>query len=115
NAREAGAVLARARADHQDVPAAARALRVKIIEHSQALQHTEKILPKLDARMRTAQASGAMQTFNREFQQRRQQAFAEGRSYMSYSAARSRLRQALTEAAAGAPAAGIVKRVFGPQ
>jgi hypothetical protein len=105
-------VLQRARADHQDVPAAARALRIKIIEHSQAVQHTEKIVAKLDARLRTAKRNGDMGFINREFRQRRLQAQAEGRPFMPYKAAQARLRKALVGVAAGDPAP-IVTRVFG--
>jgi hypothetical protein len=110
-ARDAGCVIAKARADG-DVPRAAAALGIRCVEHAHMMQRTEEIVRRLDARLRTAQSTGALQSFNREFQRRRQAAFAQGRSYMGYSAARARLRQALTDAAAGKAAPGIIARVF---
>jgi hypothetical protein len=107
-----GPVLDRARADHGDVAAAAAALRIKLVEHSAALQRTETLVAKLDARMSTAQWAGDVGFFNREYKRRRQQAQAEGRPFMPYTAAKARLRKALVGVAAGEASPGFVRKVF---
>jgi hypothetical protein len=85
-AADIGPVLARARADHGNVPAAALALRVKAIEHSAAVQHAETLVAKLDARLASAQRAGDVSFINREYRRRRQEAFAQGRPFMPYRA-----------------------------
>jgi hypothetical protein len=110
---DVGPVLKRARADHGDVAAAAAALRIKIVPHADALQRTEQLVNRLDARVRTAQAGGDLQAFNRAYKRYRLSATAAGQPFMTYATARSRLRQALAEVAAGkAPGPGIVASVF---
>jgi len=110
---DAGAVLAKARADHGDVPAAARALGVKLAPHDYVMQNTEQIVRRLDARLASAQRSGEVSFINREYKRRRQEAFARGKPYLPYNAVQARLRQALAEVAAGRAAPGaIVARVF---
>jgi hypothetical protein len=111
-AADVGPVLARARADHQDVSAAARVLRVKILDHAQSLQRTEELVARLDARLANAQKAGSLRAFNVEYRERRMAAFRQGKDFMPYSAARSRLRKALVEAAAGKASPGFVRRVF---
>jgi hypothetical protein len=108
---DAGAVLAKARQDG-DVRRAAGVLGVKLAPHDFVMQHTEKILTKLDARMRAAQQSGSLKEFNITYRERRQAAFREGKNFMSYSAARSPLRKAMVEAAAGKAAPGFIRKVF---
>jgi hypothetical protein len=111
---DVGAVLDRARADHGDVEATAAALRVKLVEHSAALQRTETLVAKLDARVRTAQAGGDLKAFNKAYRQYRLDLTATGRAPMTYTVARSRLRQALSEAAADKASPGVIRRVFEP-
>jgi hypothetical protein len=114
NSLDVGRVLRVARADSLDVVKAAATLGVRLVEHGAALQRTEQIVAKLDARLDRAQRAGDLGFFNRTYKLRRQQAQAEGRSFMPYSAAQARLRKAIVGVAAGeAPA--IVARVFGPQ
>jgi hypothetical protein len=113
-ATDLGPVLERARADHGDVAAAAAALRVKLVEHSAALQRTEELVKRLDARMHTAQADGDLSAFNKAYRRYRLDRTAAGQPVMTYVTARSRLRQALAEVAAGKAAPGIIKRVFEP-
>jgi hypothetical protein len=114
-AADIGPVLKRARADSGDIPAAALALRVKAIEHSAAVQRAETLVARLDARMASAQKTGSFKAFNVEYRERRLAAFREGKNFIGYSAARSRLKRAVVDVAAGGSPTGIMKRVFGPQ
>jgi hypothetical protein len=111
-AADVGPVLARARADHADVPAAAVALRVKAIEHSAAVQRAEELVARLDARLKSAQQSGALRQFNVAYGRYRRARLDAGEPAMGYSAARARLRKAMVEAAAGKASPGFVRRVF---
>jgi hypothetical protein len=111
-ATDVGLVLDRARSDHGDVAAAAAALRIKIVPHAEALQRTETLVARLDARMQTAQAGGDLQAFNRAYKAYRISRTAAGQPAMSFTVARSRLRQALSEVAAGKAAPGVIKLVF---
>jgi hypothetical protein len=111
-AAELGPVLDRACADHGDVLKAAAALRVKLVEHSAAVQRTEELVKRLDARMQAAQAGGDLQAFNRAYRQYRISRTAAGQPVMSFTVTRSRLRAALAEVAAGKAAPGIIARVF---
>jgi hypothetical protein len=111
-ATDVGAVLAKAKANSGDVPTAAAKLGVRLMEHCAALQRTETLIDKLDARVRTAQAGGDLQAFNRAYRQYRLDLTAAGRTPMTYTVARSRLRLALAEVAAGKAAPGIIARVF---
>jgi hypothetical protein len=54
-----------------------------------------------------AQRAGLMRYLNIEYKQRRQEALARGRVFMPYSAARSRLKKAVVEVAAGKAEPGI--------
>jgi len=106
-------VLDRARADHGDVAAAAAELRIKLVPHADALQRTEDLVRRLDARVRTAQEAGDLSAFNKVYRRYRLSATAAGQPVMNYVTARSRLRQAIADTAAGkAPGPGIIKRVF---
>jgi hypothetical protein len=111
-AADVGPVLARARADGGDVPAAARAVGVRAIEHSQAVQRAESLVDKLNARLRSAQQTGALRAFNVEYREKRLAAFREGKNFMSYSAARSRLKKALVESAASKASPGFIRKIF---
>jgi hypothetical protein len=111
-ATDVGPVLDRARADHGDVEAAAAALRIRLVPHADALQRTETIVARLDARVAQAQHDGDLSAFNRAYRAYRLDRTAAGQPVMNYAAARSRLRQALTDAAAGKAAPGIIARVF---
>ena len=95
----------------EQAPARARGVKV---EHSCALQRTEELVNRLDARLAQPQRTGDVGFFNREYKRRRQQAQAAGRPFMPYKAAQARLRKALVGVAAG-DRPGIVARVFGPQ
>ena len=110
-ARDIGSVPKRAREDHDEIPAAAAALGVRTVEHSAIMQRTEALVAKLNSRLRTAQRNGDVGFFNREYRRRRIEARERGEGFMSYTAAKARLRRALVEVAAGkAPA--LVARVF---
>ena len=111
-AADVGPVLGRARADHGDVPAAAAALRIKLVPHADALQRTEDLVRRLDARVRTAQEAGDLSAFNKAYRRYRLDLTAAGRAPMTYTVARSRLRQALAEVAAGKASPGFIRKVF---
>jgi hypothetical protein len=66
---------------------------------------------KLDTRIAQAQGNGDLGYLNAEYRRRRLEARERGSSFMSYRAAKARMRRAIVEVAAGrAPA--IVARVF---
>jgi hypothetical protein len=111
---DVGAVLAKAKADSGDVVKAAALLGVRLMEHSAALQRTETLIDKLDARVRTVQEAGDLAIFNREYRRRRLQAQAAGEPFLPYRAAVRRLRKALAEVAAGKASPGFIARVFDP-
>jgi hypothetical protein len=100
-ATDLGAVLARARADSQDVVRAAQELRIKVVEHAQALQNADQLISKLDARMSSAQQEGELKAFNRAYKEHRLARFREGKSSMTYAQARARLRTELAAIASG--------------
>jgi hypothetical protein len=113
-ATDLGPVLDRARADSGDIIKAAATLRIKLVPHADALQRTEELIKRLDARVRTAQEAGGLSTFNKAYKKYRLDLTAAGRAPMTYTVARSRLRAALAEVAAGKAApAGVIARVFG--
>jgi hypothetical protein len=109
---DVGMVLARARADHGDVEAAAAALRIKLADHASVMQRTSEVVRRLDGRVRTAQEAGDLKIFNRSYRKYRLDLTAAGRTPMTYTVARSRLRQAIAEVASGKAAPGIIARVF---
>jgi hypothetical protein len=111
-ASDVGALIRLARADSGDVVAAARALGVRLVSHTDVLQKTEELTKRLDIGLRSAQQSGAMKAFNSEYRARRLAARETGQGFMSYGAAKARLRKALIETAAGKAGLGIVARVF---
>jgi hypothetical protein len=108
-ASDIGRVLRKALADHHNVPKAAAALGVKLVEHASAMQRTETLVAKLDAR-HTAQAGGDLKAFNRAYRQYRISRTAAGQPAMSFTIARSRLRQALADVAAGKASPPRVRR-----
>jgi hypothetical protein len=119
-ATEIGPVIKRANANSGDVVKAAVKLGVRLVEHTAALQRTEELVRRLDARMHTAQAGGDLSAFNRAYRQYRLSRTAAGQPAMSFAIARSRLRQALADVAGGKAAPGIIARLFedrlpGPQ
>jgi hypothetical protein len=76
------------------------------------MQKVQESVRRLDARLVNAQHSGALAYFNQEYKRRRQAAFAEGRAFMGYSAAKARLRGALVETKARNAPATIMTRIF---
>jgi hypothetical protein len=105
-------VLKRASANSGDVVKAAAKLGVKLVEHSAALQRTEELVRRLDARLYTAQADGDLSAFNRAYRRYRLSATAAGQPVMTYVTARARLRQALADTAAGKASPGFIRKVF---
>jgi hypothetical protein len=98
-----------------DVPAAAAALGVRLIDHGHAVRRAEGSVRRLNARMMQAQRTGALVQFNHEYKRRRQEAFVRGKPFMPYTAARARLRQVLVEAKADrALPASLMTRIFEP-
>ena len=62
--------------------------------------------------MHTAQANGDLKAFNKAYRRYRLGAAAAGQPVMTYVTARTHLRQALADVAAGKAVPGIIKRVF---
>ena len=81
-------------------------------EQSVVLARANAAIERLDRRLVQAQRTGDPGFFNETYKLRRQQAQAEGRPFMAYTAARARLQRALVAVAAG-DRPGIVARVFG--
>ena len=69
-------------------------------------------LAKINTKLAAAQAAGALQFFNQEYQRRRRQAQAQGKGFMSYATARKRLERVLAGVVAGGISAVYVVRTF---
>jgi hypothetical protein len=83
----------------------ARKLGVEITPHAVAVA-------KINTKLAAAQAAGALQFFNQEYQRRRRQAQAQGKGFMSYATARGRLERVLGGVVAGGISAELIARVF---
>ena len=68
---------------------------------------------KIDERLDAAQSVGDLKFLNRAYREYRLEAQRQGRTFMPYPVALSRLRKALASAAAGARPAELVAQVFG--
>ena len=109
----AGTVLQIAKGNGGDIEAAARKAKVEVAEHSVVLARAETAVAKISNRLDQAQRTGVLHVFNIEYRRRRLQAFEQGKNFISYKEARSRLQQVLTGVAAtGIAPAAIVKTVF---
>jgi hypothetical protein len=109
---KAGPVLRVAKRDSGDIPAAAKALGVRLTEHSRVVARVSASVARIEAGMRWAQGTGTLGEFNRQYRQRRIEAARQGRRFMTYGQAKARLRKALVGVAAGEPVA-IVRELFG--
>jgi hypothetical protein len=107
-------VIRAARRHSGDIPTAASALLVVLTDHATVLARAKAAVAKIEAGMARAQRDGALSEFNRQYRQRRLEAAADGRRFMTYAQARARLRQVLGRVAAGEPVA-IVREVFDVQ
>ena len=107
----AGALLKAART-RGDIQAAAQRLRLKLTDHHTMIVRARAAIERLGTRLTAAKSDGAMKFINREYRRRRIEANERGESFMPYRAAEQRLRRALTDAAAGKAAPGIIARVF---
>jgi hypothetical protein len=76
------------------------------------MQRTSEIVRRLDARIAQAQRDGDLSVFNRSYKAYRISRTAAGQPVMSFTVARSRLRQAIADVAAGKAAPGIIASVF---
>jgi hypothetical protein len=81
----------------------ARKLGVEITPHAVAVA-------KINTKLAAAQAAGALQFFNQEYQRRRRQAQAQGKGFMSYATARGRLERVLGGVVAGGISAELIAR-----
>jgi hypothetical protein len=79
-----------------DVQAAAKRLRIRIVEHATCMARTDQALGRLDDILRNAKANGGLKTFHEAYRKRREAAFLRGESYMPFSTARKRLERTLT-------------------
>jgi hypothetical protein len=112
-ARNASLVIRPARQHGRDIPLAAQALGVALTEHSVVLARAKAALAKIEAGMAWAQRSGVLHEFNQEYRRRRLEAQARGEPFMTYGAARARLRRAMMKVAAtGSVPVTIVREVF---
>ena len=69
-------------------------------------------IDRLGTKLSTANANGDLKFFNRAYRQYRLGCLQRGERAMDYGAARVKLRELLAEAAAGAPIANVLERVF---
>jgi hypothetical protein len=107
------AVLAVARRNGGNIILAAQACGVALTDHHRMIQRARAAVARLDAQIEQAQRAGLMRYLNIEYQQRRRQARAQGRTFVPYAAVRSRFKRAVIDVAAGGSPTGIVRRVFG--
>jgi hypothetical protein len=66
----------------------------------------------LDGKLSQAQDDGDLRFFNREFKRRRIEAQRQGKTFLPYPVALSRLRKAIAGAAAGTRPADLMRQVF---
>jgi hypothetical protein len=111
---EVGSVLKAAKRNGGDIGAAARSLSVEIVDNATVVQRAKAAVGRIEAGMARAQRTGALSEFNRQYRQRRLEAAADGRPFMTYAQDRARLRQVLGRVAAGEPVA-ILREVFDPR
>ena len=74
---------------------AAQELRVTLTPHDVAISRAVEAAAKLDRYFEAMRRSGQLAMFNQQYRQRRMEAVACGRGFMSWSAAMARLRAAL--------------------
>jgi hypothetical protein len=94
-AKQASAIVRRARQDHGDVEAAARALGVLVTAHAIAMQRSAAAVARIEVALAEAQRNGLMSHFNATYRSRREAALAVGKGFMSYGRAMARLRAAV--------------------
>jgi hypothetical protein len=74
---------------------AAAAARVKLTEHSIAISRAGASAQRLDAYLLSMRGTGALKEFNRAFKRRRLEATANGRGFMTFKTAMTRLQTLL--------------------
>jgi hypothetical protein len=95
-----------------EVVSAASRLGAVLSPHSVVLERAKAAVDKLATRLDQAQDNGALAFFNREFRRRRIEAQRQGRTFMPYPTALSRLRKALAGAAATGSMPDLMRAVF---
>ena len=80
--------------------------------HDVVVARAQAAIDRLGTRLSTANANGDLKWFNRAYRQYRLGCLQRGERAMDYGAARVKLRELLAGAAAGAPLADVVQRVF---
>jgi hypothetical protein len=95
-----------------EVQAAADRLAVALSEHSVVMARAQAAIDQLSTKLSTAQTNGDLKFFNRAYRQYRLDCQQRGERAMTYGAARVKLRELLTGAAAGAPVLDLVAAVF---
>jgi hypothetical protein len=102
------------------VLAAARDLGVGLTGHSDLLIRVKAATTRIASQTEAARVNGHLKAFNQQFKARRLRAAAEGKTFMSYTAALRRLRGELATKAAGrsgavtqSETAGLFAAVFG--
>jgi hypothetical protein len=102
-----------------DAATAGRALTRAAVSHRQLLTSNDAAMARagatmerIDAAFKAMNRSGQMQEFNRMFRRRRNEAAAEGKGFMTFSAAMGRLRQAIVKYPAAEITIGPVESLF---
>jgi hypothetical protein len=92
---DVGRLVTRARKTDGDVEAAARALNIVVTPHAVVLQRVGAALARIEERLAKAHGNGDLQFFNSEYRRRRIEAALAGRTFVGYSVAKARLREAM--------------------
>ena len=91
--------------------------RATLTSHDVAIERAGNAATKLDAYFESMRRSGQLAQFNKQYKQRRTEATANGRGFMSWSTAMTRLKRALVPMlVAGrtiAPMQSLFEQIFG--
>jgi hypothetical protein len=120
-ASDVGVIIKVARQMGGDVPGAALALGLTATEHHIVVERADAAIERIEAGVADAGRNGDLQFFNSEYRRRRIAAAEQGRGFMSYRVAETRLRRALADAVAAKVTAGgpagdatpLLARIFG--
>jgi hypothetical protein len=91
----------------------AASLRASLTDDATAISRAAASMIRLDAMLKAMNRDGTLREFNRQYKSRRDAALADGRGFMNYAVAMSRLKLALVPMlAAGRPLRGVFEEVF---
>jgi len=114
HANDAGTIVKLARRMDNDIPGAAARLRLAATPHDRVIERASAAIERIATGLARANGRGTIGFFNSEYRQRRLEAAAQGRGFMSYRSAQTRLRRALTDKIASqlSDSASLIARVF---